>query len=230
MSEDGLLPSVFRKSKRGIYRRGTTIVGAALTIIAAGVPFSVLWDIISVGVLLSFNLTNLSLVQIRYGNGGQISEPQVDGLSWVMFGSTGVAGFTLYYGVMRPCFDPELPIDWTMTAICIITVLCSFVAAGVIYTFEIRCDMDDPTIFKAFGVPFVPCVAMLFNFFLLAVIAPVNILCFGAFMVVVMGVYVGYVWTKRRVAKNNSHQNVDSTGSENFSSTDVSGSESNSEE
>ena len=37
-----------------------------MTLIAIFVPFSILWDMISLGVLLSFCLTNSSLIAVRY--------------------------------------------------------------------------------------------------------------------------------------------------------------------
>mmetsp|Transcript_2158 Transcript_2158/g.6433 ORF Transcript_2158/g.6433 Transcript_2158/m.6433 type:complete len:587 (-) Transcript_2158:407-2167(-) len=196
MSEDGLLPSVFRKSTRGVYRRGTIIVGALLSILAACVPFSVLWDVISIGVLLSFNLTNASLVQVRYGNGGSISEPRINGLVWVMLGAACVAGFTMYYGLMQPLMAGD-HLQWPMSIISFVTLAIAFAAALAVSRCEVKCDMRDPAIFKAFGVPFIPCLAMFFNFFLIAAIEPRNLLYFGVFLVFIVGLYVAYIVGKR---------------------------------
>jgi basic amino acid/polyamine antiporter, APA family len=66
MAVDGLLPPVFsRLDRHGNLRDSMVVTGVALTLVALLVPFTYLNDMISAGVLLSFNLTNSSLVVIR---------------------------------------------------------------------------------------------------------------------------------------------------------------------
>jgi len=71
MSVDGLLPKVFREidyiggGEEGNLTKGILICGVAMTAIAAFVPFSLLNDMISAGVLVSFSLTDTSLLLFR---------------------------------------------------------------------------------------------------------------------------------------------------------------------
>lgn len=66
MAKDGLLPSVFaRVDKNGNLFHGTLICGVAITTIAVFVPFHILWNFISLGILVAFNLTNSSLLLVR---------------------------------------------------------------------------------------------------------------------------------------------------------------------
>jgi len=66
MALSGMLPPIFKKvNSKGTIFWGTLITGVFMTIIAAVVPFKNLNDLISGGILLSFILTNTSLVNIR---------------------------------------------------------------------------------------------------------------------------------------------------------------------
>jgi amino acid transporter len=62
-----MLPPIFAKeTASGNLFWNTLIIGIIMTLIAIFVPFSILWDMISLGVLLSFCLTNSSLIAVRY--------------------------------------------------------------------------------------------------------------------------------------------------------------------
>ena len=64
---DGLLPSYFNEfDNHGNITKGVLISGIMCVIISVIIPFIYLNDIISAGVLISFNLTNTSLLLIRY--------------------------------------------------------------------------------------------------------------------------------------------------------------------
>jgi len=67
MSRDGLLPRVFSElSKRWrTPRLGTAIVGAVVALAAALLPISILSDIVSLGVALSFMIVCLSVMWLR---------------------------------------------------------------------------------------------------------------------------------------------------------------------
>ena len=76
MSEDSLIPSVFHEEdQNGVFRKGGLMAGGVLVLITFAVPFDILWDVISLGVILSFNLTNTSLIMLRCGNGGKKVRP-----------------------------------------------------------------------------------------------------------------------------------------------------------
>jgi amino acid transporter len=66
LAKDGLLPSVFGAvDATGNLRAGTMLSGVAMTLIATFVPFGMLDDLISAGILLAFSMTNACLVLLR---------------------------------------------------------------------------------------------------------------------------------------------------------------------
>lgn len=206
MAEDRLLPSVFKRmNQKGVYVQGGWICGVALTLMAVAVPFVMLWDIISLGVLVSFNLTNASLINVRYGNGGIVRQPQVDALVWSLMLFMMIAGFTTEQGIVMPFLQGRQP-----EAISILLMILSFAAAlAVMLVIRLRfkqvCDMNDPNIFKAWGVPFVPGVAMFFNSFLLATLPWFDWGYFAVVVAVFVGMYVSYVQVKARGSAMNAH-------------------------
>ncbi|ETO75231.1 hypothetical protein F444_09143 [Phytophthora nicotianae P1976] len=66
MAKDGLLPAAFAEvDSKGNLFRGTLLCGIGVTLLAICVPFHVLWNFISLGILVAFNLTNSSLLLVR---------------------------------------------------------------------------------------------------------------------------------------------------------------------
>ncbi|TDH68006.1 hypothetical protein CCR75_003828 [Bremia lactucae] len=66
MAKDGLLPATFAQlDVNGTLFRGTLLSGIGVTLLAMFVPFHVLWNIISLGILVAFNITNSSLLLVR---------------------------------------------------------------------------------------------------------------------------------------------------------------------
>lgn len=67
MAEDGLLPKVFSQlDDNGNLRNGILIGGFFCTLLTLFVPFDNLNDLCSAGVLLSFSLSNASLIMLRF--------------------------------------------------------------------------------------------------------------------------------------------------------------------
>lgn len=66
MAKDGLLPAAFaRVDSKGNLFQGTLLCGIGTIVIATLVPFKILWNFISLGILVAFNLTNSSLLLVR---------------------------------------------------------------------------------------------------------------------------------------------------------------------
>ena len=66
LAKDGLLPEIFaRIDETGNLRWGCILSGIPMTLIAAFVPFTYLDDLISVGILVAFCMTNTSLILLR---------------------------------------------------------------------------------------------------------------------------------------------------------------------
>jgi APA family basic amino acid/polyamine antiporter len=68
LARDGLMPKIFAEvDSKGNLTKGIAITGAVVTLIAIFVPFTYLNDMISAGVLFSFNLSNSAIIIIRRG-------------------------------------------------------------------------------------------------------------------------------------------------------------------
>eukprot|EP00928_Gymnodinium_smaydae_P042954 TRINITY_DN28882_c0_g1_i1.p1 TRINITY_DN28882_c0_g1~~TRINITY_DN28882_c0_g1_i1.p1 ORF type:complete len:633 (-),score=77.00 TRINITY_DN28882_c0_g1_i1:57-1928(-) len=182
MSEDKLLPSIFmRANVKGIYFKGTAIIGLVTTIVALAIPFSWLWNVISLGVLLGFNLTNAALISLRCGNGGKLRHPRAMDLVWALFLTSGVAAYSLWHGFVDCAMNSSSSLQGSDSAWCSSAWATALTCFGILsvlmsvallmrlrFAFMIDHSANDLGLFRVPGVPFVPGVAMLINFFLMA--------------------------------------------------------------
>ncbi|KAL4158910.1 hypothetical protein PRNP1_004684 [Phytophthora ramorum] len=77
MAKDGLLPAAFAQvDANGNPFRGTLLCGIGVTVLAVFVPFHILWNFISLGILVAFNLTNSSLLFVRASSKAQEGESE----------------------------------------------------------------------------------------------------------------------------------------------------------
>lgn len=200
MAEDKLLPSMFAAAnEEGVFVQGAAIWGAILTVIAFAVPFAMLWDVISLGVLLGFNLTNASLLMVRYGNGGRTRKKRAAALIWGLLASTGVFAYAFWLGVALPMLEgtgsPTGAFVW---------VSCVFFAISVIIMGTLRAGFTqigdckgNQDIFRAPGIPFVPGVAMMVNYIMMAQMPWVALGTFAVSLGVLFFVYIAYTGSKR---------------------------------
>lgn len=76
MALDGLIPSVFSTlDSRGNMANGIILSGVMCVLLALFIPFIYLEDVISAGVLLSFQMTNAALLVLRTGLETELSPP-----------------------------------------------------------------------------------------------------------------------------------------------------------
>mmetsp|Transcript_18128 Transcript_18128/g.27354 ORF Transcript_18128/g.27354 Transcript_18128/m.27354 type:complete len:640 (-) Transcript_18128:219-2138(-) len=73
LGKDGLISQRFATLRGDVYLYGCFVCGISLTIVSLMVPFEILWNTINLGVLLGFNLSNASLLSVRAGNGGTVT-------------------------------------------------------------------------------------------------------------------------------------------------------------
>jgi len=197
MSEDRLIPSLFHKmDDNGIFREGMFLAGGVLILITFAVPFEILWDVISLGVILSFNLTNTSLIMLRCGNGGKMVSSKVvrrwASALWV-FGALG--GYLSWYGYGDPMLngnpdDIIKPMAYTGLGSLVISAL-SLLKIDVN-----RQEFDDITttkdIFMTPFIPYTPGFAIVLNFFLMAQFSLTDHVIFLSFISVFVLGYFAY--------------------------------------
>ncbi|KAJ1446448.1 amino acid permease-domain-containing protein [Pelagophyceae sp. CCMP2097] len=178
LGEDGLLPSAFAKRMRfngaDIFGVGTFWTGATLSVIALVVPFSVLWNMINLGVLFGFNITNASLISTRVGNGGELRDPAAD-RSLVCLACLWLPGaaYILWLGVALPKISGhQSPHGKRDSAVCLAFGIALLVQSFKSLIFlKRRCappDIADADRFRAPLVPFLPGVAIFINFVFMA--------------------------------------------------------------
>jgi len=171
MSEDSLIPSVFREEdKNGVFRKGGLMAGGVLVLITFAVPFDILWDVISLGVILSFNLTNTSLIMLRCGNGGKkVSNKVVRNLATLLWVTGGPGAYMTWHGYCDPMLN-DGEVDWKLSVPGFVLLLCSVVVTWQIDVHrKTFCDMTTKSeIFMTPFVPYTPAFAVVLNFFLMA--------------------------------------------------------------
>lgn len=195
MAQDGLLPSIFAETDvHGNLVAGTLIQGTIMTVVAAFVPFTYLNDLISAGILVAFSLTDASLVVLR-----RESPPTDPGL---------LERYLIWYNVF--CFLTAILITHEKMLV-VQSALAAFTALSAAITLAfmtLRCPPSlhfggnilqwtqscnvansapypESDYFQTPWVPFVPCLGMAINWYLIA-----QLEVFGLFL---LGLYLGVV-------------------------------------
>ncbi|KAE8912286.1 hypothetical protein PF005_g25522 [Phytophthora fragariae] len=158
LSCDGLMPRIFSKvDEKGNLFENTLITGIVFTVVAFLVPFDTLWDVVSFGILLSFNMTNSSLLMVRMRRQSPTLAPKLIG---GMVGSAWLAAFFYQIG-----YSNEGHV-WCLILGIIFLVLT--VVATVAMYFKCPQDHPDADSFSSPLVPFIPMISVLANFYLAA--------------------------------------------------------------
>eukprot|EP00501_MAST-03F_sp_TOSAG23-6_P000607 GSMAST32.ASY1.ANO1.628.1 assembled CDS len=171
MSKDGLLPEIFSatdKNKNLFW--GTAISGTLMTVIAVFVPFTHLEDVICTGVLISFNMTNVALILVLKSTNTFSPENIGPALLWFYIMFTIISAFLITYSDFNE-HSNTVPIS---------TVLFS-VAVAIMYD-----------IFKVPLVPFIPCVGIALNTYLISTTKWESLLLTVGFLVLCILGYFAY--------------------------------------
>jgi APA family basic amino acid/polyamine antiporter len=158
LSCDGLMPRIFAKvDAKGNLFENTLITGIVFTVVAFLVPFDTLWDVVSFGILLSFNMTNASLLMIRMRRQSPTLAPKLIGL---MVGSAWLAAFFYQIGYSNEGHT------WCL----VLGILFLVLAIVTCFAMYVKCPQDHPNAdcFSSPFVPFIPTIAVLANFYLAA--------------------------------------------------------------
>ncbi|EGZ27100.1 hypothetical protein PHYSODRAFT_473505 [Phytophthora sojae] len=158
LSCDGLMPRIFSKvDEHGNLFANTLISGAFFTAVAFVVPFDTLWDIVSFGMLLSFNMSMASLLMVRMREESPKLAPRLIG---VMVGSACLAAFLYQIGYSNE--------GHTWCLVLSIIFLVFSIASCFVMHFKCPQVVQNGDNFTAPFVPFLPTVAVLANFYLAA--------------------------------------------------------------
>ena len=188
MATDGLLPRLFSEvDRKGNLVKGIVVSGIICTVIAVFVPFKYLDDMISAGVLVSFNLTNASLIIIRRCDS---SNPVPCTLSLILF---NIFSILLHILLVNISFGSTL-----------FTLSLQFSSVGVLLLFLLlltyfiysKCpeneDLESVNQFRVPGLPFVPLFGIFVNYLLLAQLSTSGILLVFVYFGIAATFYFGY--------------------------------------
>ena len=219
MAKDGLLPPIFAKVDRsGNLYYGTLIAGIGMVVIAAFVPFDSLNDMISAGILLAFVMTDASLVLMRYD-----SPDNDDGLLERLLSLFNLACFVFSVAVTH---------FWDYILGKLVALLCAYQLVRCMTGLTFDCtpaltfggktraspsyhgdmSMAGSAYFKTPCMPYVPCLGMFVNWYL---IAQLELLGIGFLLVFLAAVAVLYFSYGRRhsVGNNGGWDHLDGSGS-----------------
>jgi len=195
MAEDGLLPGKFcAKDKRGTYFYGTLVTGALMILMALMVPFSVLWDVVSLGVLVAFSLTNASLIQLRYRNGGAVRSERMSFLTWGVMFASWVGCYLVWKGYASAELDTsaEAPGSVTCLVLGLLMIILALTMLGLIAFTGQQIDADSTAadIFTVPLVPWLPGLGMIANAFMMATIGWSSHLFFVVLLLVMLAMFM----------------------------------------
>ncbi|OQS01453.1 Amino Acid-Polyamine-Organocation (APC) Family [Achlya hypogyna] len=160
MAVDGLLPEIFgRVDKHGNLFWCTVISGIIFTVIAIVVPFDYLWNIVSFGILVSFNMTNSALILARTRDASPTIAYKLTG---AMVACSCIAMFFFEKGFVE--------VESGGVGFLIAAMILLVVVIGLATTIYVKCpqNVGPADTYRAPLVPFVPILAITINWYLIA--------------------------------------------------------------
>jgi len=212
MAAEGLFPPVFaRRSSTGVYFWGSLLSGLLMVLLAAFMPFSTLWNMVNIGVLMSFNLTNSSLIMVRYRSGCEGSGKIAGALVGTLWLFAAVTSYTFWKGLYEPSSSGG---EVSMTA-CIVSAVglaatvATMIAIKLIMKDEIETELSgEKEFFKCPAVPFIPGTAILVNFLMMATMSWKDHFYTAMLMIVFVAVYAAYRLASSRIAQEKTSQST----------------------
>lgn len=186
MACDGLLPQIFAKvDDKGNLFVNTLITGIFFTLVALIVPFIRLWDIVTFGILLSFIMSNCSLLMVRVRDDSPQLGPKLIGSIAAL---SAAAAFTYQKGCVEPS-DPSSVWLWIAVALG-----AGFLACTILLFVKCPQSANDPANFSAPLVPFIPALSIILDWYLISQLDAVGLaLGFGwVALAVISYVFYGY--------------------------------------
>ncbi|KDO34192.1 hypothetical protein SPRG_01427 [Saprolegnia parasitica CBS 223.65] len=160
MSVDGLLPEIFgRVDKNGNLFWCTVITGIFFTLFAILVPFDYLWNIVSFGILVSFNMTNSALILARTREASPVFAYKLTG---AMVACSCISMFCFEKGYVET--------ESGGVGFLVVAVILFAAVIGLATTIYVKCPQNVGPVdcYRAPLVPFVPILAITINWFLIA--------------------------------------------------------------
>ncbi|KAG6971345.1 hypothetical protein JG688_00004449 [Phytophthora aleatoria] len=188
---DGLMPEIFAKvDAKGNLFVNTLITGIFFTLVAFVVPFVTLWDIVNFGILISFVMSNSSLIMIRMSEQSPSTAPKY-------------IGSAVALALMTAFFYQQGYATHDSTVCLVIAIVCLVATVAMTIVLAIKCPQsgNDPLYFSAPLVPFIPMICILADFYLVAQIPNLGLILGVAWVLV--GVLSYFVYGQQHAASRN---------------------------
>lgn len=222
MAKDGLIPSIFASvnEKTNIPLFGTITAGVLIALMAAILDLDSLVEMLSIGTLLAYSIVDISVLMLRYRKPDekQTEESSSSRSDSDMTNSDMPSNDTSFFGrlsmfrtsqfainitifcvileILALCllldkFSEKLFIQKDGLSIVFLFILCFFILGNGIFLSRIKTDTDNLP-FKVPGVPWIPMIALGFNFSLMLELSYLTWVRFGVWMIIGIFVYFGY--------------------------------------
>lgn len=198
LARDGLLPGIFSMiDNKGNLWYGTLISGSIMVFIASFVPFDRLNDMISAGILLAFCLTDSSLLLMRIESPD--SEPfKVEHLLAIFNFACLVLGVIMahFYHTLIGKLILGATLFYIVKSFIGLWIGCSpvvhFGGKTRRYYGDRSATIEENAYFKTPWLPFVPCLGILINWYLIGQLELFGICLLFGFILTVTAFYFGY--------------------------------------
>lgn len=206
MAEDGLLPRIFGElDGNGNIWKGTLISGTVTILIATGVPFSHLNDIISCAVLVALNLTDSSLILLWH----EAIDPESNFAHYLVLAFNVVAflaSTVLVSSYMQTSWGRLLAAALICMLGGLVFVIYSWcprtaVFGGRRHHYHEEQLIREQGFFRTPAVPFLPCLGIFINWYLVAQMDAMSI----GVLVLILGLSSVYYF--RFTVRRNSREN-----------------------
>ncbi|KAI9997433.1 hypothetical protein PInf_001333 [Phytophthora infestans] len=188
---NGLMPQIFAKvdAKSNLFVN-TLITGIFFTLVAFIVPFVTLWDIVNFGILISFVMSNSSLMMIRMSEQSPDTAPKY-------------IGSAVALALMTAFFHQQGYATHDSTVCLVIAIICLVATVAITIVLAIKCPQsaNDSLYFSAPLVPFIPMTCILADFYLVAQIPNLGLILGVAW--VLAGVLSYFVYGQQHAASRN---------------------------
>lgn len=179
---DGLLFKIFTKiDDNGNMFWNTLITGTLLTILAFTVPFTILWDIVSFGILVSFIMSNTAVLMVRTMDKSPHSAPRY---IYVIVAATGIAAFLYQKGYADAKSEICLIIALSLLGLTFVTT--------VVFAWNCPQESSNPSNFHAPFVPYLPSIAILMDWYLISQLGTLPISLGCAWILAALLSYLAY--------------------------------------
>ena len=192
MAQDGLLPPIFAQvDETGNLKWGTALSGFGMVIVATFVPFAYLDDLISVGILLAFSMTNSCLILLRCES--PVSQPQLVEKHLILLNILCLTTGLLITHAWEIMLGPPLAVTALLATIGVVFSLGMKCPKSINFGGSIlKAETSGDGFFRTPFVPYLPCAGIFINWYLVSQLELSGLLLLSLYIGITICIYVLY--------------------------------------